>query len=43
MSTDSQTPSTGTGVKILLAWALVGVPLIWGVWHTLQNAVKLFR
>jgi len=26
-----------------LAWVLVGVPLIWGVWNTLLKAAALFR
>ena len=26
-----------------VAWALVGIPLCWGVYKTLQTAVKLFR
>jgi hypothetical protein len=25
------------------AWALVAIPLCWGVYKTLQTAVKLFR
>jgi len=28
---------------VLVAWALVGIPLAWGVYRTLQTAVKLFR
>jgi len=23
-------------------WAFVGVPLLWGVWKTLESAVKIF-
>jgi|AraplaMF_Col_mMF_1032025.scaffolds.fasta_scaffold00347_14 hypothetical protein len=30
-------------VQLLLAWLLVGIPLIWGVWNTLLNAMKLFE
>jgi MFS family permease len=30
-------------VLVLLAWALVGVPLLWGVYETLLNAMKLFK
>jgi hypothetical protein len=26
----------------VLAWAAVGVPILWGVWITLNNAVVLF-
>jgi hypothetical protein len=25
------------------AWLLVGIPLLWGVWMTLQKAAALFR
>lgn len=28
---------------VVVAWALVGIPLCWGVYKTLQTAVKLFR
>jgi hypothetical protein len=30
-------------VQLVLAWLLVGIPLIWGVWNTLLNAMKLFE
>lgn len=30
-------------IHLLLAWGFVGIPLLWGVLKTLQNAVKLFR
>jgi hypothetical protein len=29
--------------KLVLAWAFVGIPLAWGVWHTLLNALLLFK
>jgi hypothetical protein len=29
-------------LKLLLSWALVAVPLTWGVYHTVLNASKLF-
>lgn len=35
--------SSGDGIKLLLAWGLVGVPLVWGVVQTLLNAVKAFQ
>lgn len=39
----SQTPS-GTRVwQLILAWGLVGLPLLWGVAQTLRNALKLFH
>jgi len=31
-----------TAGTVLLAWAMVGIPLAWGVWKTLQTAAKLF-
>jgi MFS family permease len=33
----------GFDVKILLAWAAVCIPLAWGVWKTLDSAVKIFQ
>jgi hypothetical protein len=30
-------------VQFVLAWLLVGIPLAWGVWKTLLNAIKLFQ
>jgi hypothetical protein len=31
------------GLKLFLAWALVGVPLLWGIWKTVLNALQLFQ
>jgi hypothetical protein len=28
---------------VAVAWLLVGVPLLWGVWNTLLKAAALFR
>ena len=28
--------------RVALYWAVAGLPLAWGVWHTVQNALKLF-
>ena len=33
----------GSGVKLLLAWTVVGVPLIWGVSQVLKKSLDLFR
>lgn len=30
-------------VLIVLFWAYVTIPLIWGVWSTLQKAMALFH
>jgi hypothetical protein len=29
-------------LRLLVMWLIVGVPLLWGVYKTLQNAMKLF-
>jgi hypothetical protein len=41
MTTQSQDGSST--VKLVLAWAFVGIPLIWGVVQTAINASKLFH
>lgn len=28
--------------RIVLYWAIAGIPLTWGVYHTLLNVSKLF-
>ena len=33
----------GQLVKVIVAWTLVGIPLAWGVYKTLQGAMKLFQ
>jgi hypothetical protein len=35
--------SAGNGLKLVLAWGFVGIPLAWGVIETLVNALKLFQ
>jgi len=30
-------------VRLVLLWLIVGVPLLWGVSKTVQNAMKLFQ
>jgi hypothetical protein len=39
----NQQHASGNGVKLLLAWAFVGIPLTWGVIQTCINALKLFQ
>jgi hypothetical protein len=29
--------------KLIVSWLVVGIPLLWGVVHTLENALKLFQ
>jgi MFS family permease len=36
-------PANSSAVGLFLAWALVGIPLLWGVYQTLLNAMKLFK
>jgi len=36
-------PVTSAPTLVACAWALVGVPLLWGVYETLLAAMKLFR
>ena len=38
-----QASTSSNTFKLILAWGLVGIPLVWGVLQTLQNALKLFR
>ena len=40
---DAESARQGYGLKLVLAWTLVGIPLIWGVLKTLQNAMTLFQ
>jgi hypothetical protein len=30
-------------VRFVVLWLIVGVPLLWGVSKTLENALKLFQ
>lgn len=32
-----------TTLQLVLAWGFVGIPLAWGVFQTLLNALQLFR
>ena len=34
-------PSSARWLLVALAWILVGIPLAWGIYRTLQTAVKL--
>ena len=35
--------SATSWAAVVIAWTLVGIPLAWGIYQTLQTAVKLFR
>jgi hypothetical protein len=43
MESPKQPPGTGNGVKLVLAWGFVGIPLVWGIVQTLVNAIKAFQ
>jgi hypothetical protein len=30
-------------VRLVLLWIAVGIPLLWGVMKTLENALRLFQ
>ena len=38
----NQAHSGANGLKLVLAWGFVGIPLVWGVIETGINALKLF-
>ena len=40
---DASAVGTGSlGLPVLLAWAVVGLPLAWGVMQTVQKVAKIF-
>jgi len=39
----STKPPARSWIAVALAWTAVGVPLLWGVYVTLQKAMKLFE
>jgi hypothetical protein len=43
MESTQQSSETGNGLKLVLAWGFVGIPLIWGIVQTLVNAIKAFQ
>ena len=42
MSSDTKGGGT-TSLELALAWAFVGIPLLWGIYGTAVNALKLFQ
>jgi hypothetical protein len=39
----AQETTNPNSIKLILAWLLVGIPLIWGLWMTIVSALPLFR
>jgi len=42
MSFDNRGGSATTRLQLAVAWGFVGIPLLWGIYGTLANAMKLF-
>ncbi len=42
MTQPTTSTTTTSPVMLVVAWALVGIPLLYGVWMTLQTAAALF-
>jgi hypothetical protein len=40
---DEWHPSRASWLLVAVAWTLVGVPLGWGIWITMEKAAVLFR
>jgi hypothetical protein len=32
-----------SGLKVAIAWLVVGIPAAWGIYHVIVDALKLFR
>jgi hypothetical protein len=43
MSFDNRSVSPTSPLQLALAWGFVGIPLLWGIYGTLLNAMKLFQ
>lgn len=43
MSLDNGDGAATTPLQLALAWGFVGIPLLWGIYGTLANAMKLFQ
>ena len=39
---NSERPSAASWVMVAIAWTLVGVPLLWGIFQTIEKARPLF-
>jgi hypothetical protein len=40
---DEEQPRPGRWGLVAVTWALVGIPLLWGVYNTLRKALALFE
>jgi hypothetical protein len=42
MQQQQSSGGSDTGLRVALAWAVVLIPLLWGVYNTILNVAKLF-
>jgi hypothetical protein len=42
-SSPDSPPTAGLVLRLAGAWALVGIPLAWGVWQVFKKSLDLFR
>lgn len=40
---DPWVPAPSSWITVAVSWTLVGIPLAWGIWKTLEKAAILFR
>jgi hypothetical protein len=43
MTTPVHKPAQASWILVAVAWALVGIPLGWGIYRTLRSALILFK
>lgn len=43
MTTPVHKPAQTSWVVVAIVWALVGIPLAWGIYRTLRSALILFK
>jgi hypothetical protein len=43
VASNNQNVRKTTPLELALAWGFVGIPLLWGIYGTLLNAMKLFQ
>jgi hypothetical protein len=36
-------PAPSSWILVVLAWLMVSIPLLWGIWQTVKKAAVLFR
>ena len=41
--TSDPPPTSASWVMVAIAWTLVGIPLLWGIYNTFKKAIVLFQ